>query len=316
MIVYTLSMNKTFAFKTLTDFLDYFKDEETCNEHFAKIRFRNGEYCPHCGYAVVYQFNDGKRYRCAKCHQDFTIKTGTIFGESKLPLRKWFIAIYLLSTYNKGISSVQLAKQVGVTQKTAWFMDHRIRSAMKQNKGQLFGTIEMDETYVGGLEKNKHLSKREGGKQGRNPKAKIPVIGLIQRGGEIRAEVAENVKMITVESKVIKHAKLGSQLYTDDFLSYSRIGKLYPHKIVKHAKGEYVRDGHIHSNTIESFWALFKRGYQGIYHQMSRKHLQRYVDEFTYRFNRRMNSFQDIFSDVIESITQNEKLSYKKLVQS
>jgi len=121
-------------FKTLVEFLEYFKDEETCREHFASIRFANGEYCPHCAHREIYKFSGGKRYRCAKCKQDFTIRTGTVFGESKLPIKKWFIAIYLLSTTSKGISSVQLAKHLGVTQKTAWFMDHRIRKAMKQNK--------------------------------------------------------------------------------------------------------------------------------------------------------------------------------------
>src|SRR5947207_1484863 len=132
-------MKNEFNIKTLAEFIEHFKDEQTCREHFATIRFRNGEYCPHCGHDKVYQFENGKRYRCAKCKKDFTIITGTVFGESKLPLKKWFIAIYLLSTTSKGISSVQLAKHVGVTQKTGWFMDHRIRAAMKQNKGQLFG---------------------------------------------------------------------------------------------------------------------------------------------------------------------------------
>jgi transposase-like protein len=132
-------MNTTFEFKTLTEFTDYFCDEATCLKHYAEIRFGNGGYCPHCGHKEIYTFKDGKRYRCASCKQDFTIKTGTVFGESKLPLRKWFIAIYLLSTTSKGISSVQLAKHVGVTQKTAWFMAHRIREAHQQNKGQLFG---------------------------------------------------------------------------------------------------------------------------------------------------------------------------------
>ncbi len=306
-------MNTTLKFKTLVEFLEYFKDEDACLAYFASIRFRNGRYCPHCGCTRIYAFKDGKRYRCAKCQQDFTIKTKTVFGESKLPLKKWFVAIYLLTTHNKGISSVQLAKQIGVTQKTAWFMDHRIRSAMKQNKGKLFGTIEMDETYVGGLEKNKHSVKRVKGTQGRNHKTKTPVLGLIQRGGEVRATVAENCKMITIESHIIQHAKFGSQLYTDDFLSYGRIGKYYPHEVVKHAKGQYVRDGNIHSNSIESFWALFKRGYHGIYHHMSRKHLQRYVDEFSYRFNRRADSFQEIFSDLVEHVSTSAKLPYKEL---
>ena len=154
-------MKTTFEFKTLTDFTDYFCDEETCRKHYTAIRFGNGEYCPHCGHTQIYTFKDGKRYRCASCKQDFTIKTGTVFGESKLPLRKWFMAIYLLSTTSKGMSSVQVAKHVGVCQKTAWFMAHRIREAHQQNKGQLFGKIEADETFIGGLSKNMHKAKRE-----------------------------------------------------------------------------------------------------------------------------------------------------------
>lgn len=143
-------MKSIAEFETLSDFLEHFKDEETCRAHFAAIRFANGEYCPHCGHQKIYSFGNGKRYRCASCKKDFTIVTGTVFGETKLPLRKWFIAIYLLSTTSKGISSVQLAKHVGVTQKTGWFMDHRLREAIKANKGKLFGEVEVDETYIGG----------------------------------------------------------------------------------------------------------------------------------------------------------------------
>jgi transposase-like protein len=126
-------MKNVLDFETLAEFLIHFYDEQTCRIYFAGIRFRNGEYCPHCGHKEIYTFANGKRYRCAKCKEDFTVQTGTAFGASKVPLRKWFIAIYLLSTTSKGISSVQLAKHVGVTQKTAWFMDHRLRSAMKRN---------------------------------------------------------------------------------------------------------------------------------------------------------------------------------------
>lgn len=306
-------MKPDFNFKTLADFLDYFKDEETCVAHFTQIRFRNGEYCPHCGHTHVHKFTGGKRYRCAKCKQDFTIKTKTVFGESKLPLRKWFIAIYLLTTSSKGISSVQLAKHIGVTQKTAWFMDHRIRAALKQNKGQLFGTVEMDETYIGGLEKNKHASKRVKGAQGRNPNVKTPIFGIVQREGEIRAVVTDDVKMRTVEKHIVSNVQIGTKLHTDDFLSYSRIGKLFPHETVAHACGEYVRGG-VHTNTIESFWALFKRGFHGVYHQMSRKHLQRYVDEFAFRWNKRPADMQRVFSDVVQRVSETSVLHYKTLI--
>src|SRR5277367_4899262 len=154
-------MKNILDFKTLMDFADYFSDEAACVAHFTASRFRNGEYCPHCRHDKIYKCANGKRYHCANCKQDFTIRTKTVFGESKLPLRKWYMAVYLLSTTSKGISSIQLAKHVGVTQKTAWFMDHRLREAHQQNKGQMTGRIEADETFIGGLSKNMHKKQRE-----------------------------------------------------------------------------------------------------------------------------------------------------------
>jgi transposase-like protein len=299
-------------FKTLAEFMDYFCDEATCVRHFTESRFRDGEYCPHCHHKKIYKCGNGKRYQCAKCKQDFTICTKTVFGDSKLPLRKWYIAVYLLATSNKGISSVQLAKQVGVTQKTAWFMAHRIRAAKVQGKRQLSGTVEVDETYIGGLEKNKSASRRVKGAQGRSTKSKKPVVGIIQRAGEVRAAVVDRVTMATVEDQVKANVAELTKLDTDDFLSYARLGRSFPHTAVSHSNGEYVR-GDAHTNTIESFWALFKRGYNGVYHWMSKKHLQRYVNEFTFRFNCRSNEMQTVFGEVVQRMADTKKLGFKEL---
>ena len=300
-------------FKTLTEFTDYYKDEAVCRAYFENIRFAQGDFCPHCKHDKIMRFSDGKRYRCYSCKQDFTIKTGTLFGESKLPLRKWFIAIYLLTTRTKGISSIQLAKDVGVSQKTGWFMDHRIRESLTQNGGKLFGTTETDETYVGGKEKNKHWNKRTKHTQGRSTQTKTPIMGIFQRGGEARAIVVPNVSVPIVEANVFKNVRKGSIIYTDDFLSYLKLKKHYKHAVVSHGKGEYVR-GDVHSNSAESFWALFKRGYVGTYHNMSKKHLQRYVNEFCFRFNRRGLQRQDLFADIVTKVSGHAKLGYKQLI--
>jgi transposase-like protein len=300
-------------FKSISEFQSIFKDEQACRKYFEEVRFRNGDYCPHCKHDKIMRFKDGKRYRCSSCKQDFTIKTGTLFGESKLPLKTWFTAIYLLTSNKKGISSLQLSEFLGVSQKTAWYIDHRIREAMKQNNGKLFGTVEVDETYIGGKEKNKHYSKRTKHTQGRSVATKTPIVGLVQRGGEIRATVVDRVSVANVEKQILSKVEKGSTIYTDDFLGYKNIKNHFNHGVVSHGKYEYVR-GQIHSNSAESFWALFKRGYMGTYHSMSKKHLQRYVDEFVYRFNRQfIEENGGVFADMVRRVAKSDKLSYKNL---
>jgi transposase-like protein len=307
-------MKNILDFETLAAFLEYFKDEETCRAHFAGVRFRNGQYCPHCGHKEIYTFSGGKRYRCASCKEDFTIQTGTVFGASKVPLRKWFIAIYLLSTTSKGISSVQLAKHVGVTQKTAWFMDHRLRSAMKQNAGQLFGKVEADETFIGGLSKNMHKKKREAAINGTGGTDKAAVMGLKSRSGEVRAQVVPSVSMVDLHKVINENVAVGSTLYTDQWVGYRGLSQ-FAREVVNHSDKQYVV-GDCHTNGIESFWALFKRGYHGVYHQMSKKHLQKYVDECAFRLNRKDQELKDRFADVVQGTTDNPQLPYKVLIQS
>jgi transposase-like protein len=306
-------MKDILEFKTLMEFTDYFADDAACVKHFTESRFRDGEYCPHCHHDKIYLCANGKRYHCAGCKQDFTIRTKTVFGESKLPLRKWYMAVYLLSMTSRGISSVQMAKHVGVTQKTAWFMAHRIRAAHKQGKGQLFGRVEADETFIGGLAKNMHKKKRKAAINGTGGTDKTPILGMRSREGEVRAQVVTGVGIDQIHPVLKANVVQGATLYTDKWVGYRGLKGFYDHSAVDHGAKEYIF-GDCHTNGIESFWALFKRGYHGIYHWMSKKHLQRYVNEFTFRLNRCGAEMNSVFADVLEGITDGKQLPYKELI--
>jgi len=293
----------TKEFKNLAEFSEAFRDEEACIRYFEQVRFQNGDYCPHCGHNKIMRFASGKRYRCHSCKQDFTVRTGTMFGESRLPLKKWFTAIYLLTTRKKGISSIELSTQVGVSQRTAWFMDHRIREAMKRGKGLLSGTVEVDETYVGGKHRRQHGFSK-----------KAAVMGMTERGGKIRAYHIEGRETHIVLGKVKENINPKAFIMTDEAGVYKKLPKVgFPkHGSVKHGKRHWAH-GDINTNSIESFWALFKRNYHGTYHSMSKKHLQRYIDEVAFRFNNRDEDMSDVFAEVVKRIMKRGNMSYKAL---
>jgi transposase-like protein len=259
-------------------------DAESARLFIEKRRWPDGAICPTCqNKPDRVTARPGGFYRCNDCREDFTVRTGTIFERSHIPLHKWLYAMYILVTARKGVSSLQLSKEIGVTQKTAWFMLQRIREACGNDDFKLTGTVEMDETYIGGKESNKHKSKKLNA--GRGAVGKSPVLGMRQRDGKTKALAVQSVDGATVYNAINSSIDVGSSIYTDEHRGYGGLnGLLYRQSAVNHSAGEYVR-GNVSTNSIESVWAVLKRGVNGVYHHVSPKHLNRYVQEFTFRLN-------------------------------
>jgi transposase-like protein len=264
---------------------ELFPDNEAARLYLEARLWPKGTICPDCKGDRISKTKRVGFYHCNACNFDFTIRTGTIFERSKIPLNKWLYAMYLLVTARKGISSLQLAKEIGVTQKTAWFMLGRLREACSapDSIDKLRGIVEIDEAFFGGKEGNKHESKKL--RAGRGPVGKVAVLGMRERGGRTRAKVTELRTLDAIHGEIHANVEVGSQLYTDDHMVFSDLdGLFFRHDAVSHAAGEYAR-GPVSTNSIESVWAVLKRGIHGVYHHASPKHLSRYIDEFTFRLN-------------------------------
>ena len=272
---------------TLLELFDMFPDEASATDWFENTRWPDGmRPCPRCDSERTHEVKNRKPmpFRCSDCRKYFSVRTGSVLESSRVPLRKWVVAIYLMATNLKAVSSMKLHRDLGVTQKTAWFMAQRIREAWLDDVETLDGEVEVDETYIGGKRKNMHAIDRAK-LEGRGASGKTPIVGAKDRStGRIRVRRIQRTDRQTLEGFVADTVAPGSTVYTDDHSGYRNLGERYHHQTVRHSIKEYVNE-QAHTNGIESFWSMLKRGYQGVYHKMSFDHLHRYAVEFAGRHN-------------------------------
>ena len=309
-------MAKTKALPSnLLEAIRYFSDLDIATDYVAKLRWPNGPVCPRCG-ATKYSYLTTRRiWKCKACKRQYSVKVGTIFEDSPLGLDKWLPAIWLAVNSKNGISSHELARSLGITQKSAWFMLHRIRLAMRSGTfSMLSGEVEIDETYIGGKARNMHQGaantpRRRTVRQGRS-KDKTAVLGMIERGGRVRAHVIEDIRRKTLHGYVRDNVVEGSTLYTDEFVSYTGLGRDYDHRTINHAVA-YV-DGNVHTNVMENFWSLLKRGLHGTYISVRPFHLFRYLDERVFTFNLRDLTDYDRFASLLRAVA-GRRVTYTEL---
>lgn len=303
---------------TLTEAIETFADPSYAHSVAVSFVWPDGmPTCHHCGSKNAHFLAKYLRYRCRNCRKDFTVKNGTIFEDSPLPLSKWMTAMWLICNCKNGISSNELSRDIGVTQRTAWFMNHRIREAMKSGSfAKINGTAEIDETFVGGLEKNKHKDKKRN--QGRGGVGKAIVMGVLERGNgkgksRINAKLIPNTEGPTLKGEVSRYVQVGSWVYTDGARGYIGLDAEYAHSFVDHAVHYAI--GAVHTNGVENFWSLLKRGLKGTYIAVQPFHLTRYVDEQAWRFNNREYKDGERFLMALASVG-GKRLDYATLTSS
>lgn len=300
--------------QTLQQAIVHFADKDIAHDYLVNLRWSDGVVCPNCKGTEHSYLTTRKTWKCKSCKKQFSVKVGTIFENSPIGLDKWLPAVWMIANAKNGISSCEIARALGVTQKTAWFMLHRIRAAMQSGSFEKFsGDVEIDETYIGGKVKNMHADKiaqRE--KQGRGAVNKAIVVGLLERNGQIKTKVVKRANKKTLHNLVRENVVAGANVYTDEFTAYQGLNQEYIHQVIEHAT-QYV-NGTIHTNGIENFWSLFKRALRGTYVNCDVEHLFRYLDEQTFRFNNRRGNDGIRFTEVL-SMVAGKRLTYAELIQ-